>query len=455
MTRENTIKSDVLVIGAGIAGLAAAYYTKKKGKSVHVLESSTRAGGVIRTEKTKGFLLEHGPNTVLATAELNNLIEDLNLKDRMLIADSKTPRYIQFNGKLHAVPFSPPALLSTKLLSMKGKARLLMEPFIGSPKHGSLDESLNVFAERRLGVQAAERLLAPFVSGVWAGDVNRLSASAAFPKFSHMEKKYGSLFLGMLKNREKGFPSEKKIKGLISFHEGLGTLPQALANELKASLHTNTTAQKIRRSTAQSGTPWAVDTNQGVFEASQLIIAAPAYVAGPLISPLATEPAACLSRIPYAPLAVLHLSLKNERIGNPPHGFGYLTTPKENKKVLGCLWSSSLFPGRAPKGVALLTVFMGGAMHPEIVAQKDADLVNWAVAELTPLLELKEKPAALSITRYEKAIPQYNIGHANIIKALERAERDFPGLKFIANYRGGISVGDVVRNAHAFVLTQS
>jgi oxygen-dependent protoporphyrinogen oxidase len=417
---------NALVLGGGISGLAHAHQLKKNGHPVLVLEASDRAGGVIRSEKISGHLLEFGPNTVLPSVELMALIENAGLSKEYRLADSKSPRYVFFNNRLHAVPMGPGGLIGSSLLSLSGKIRLFREPFI-PPNIDDKDETLYDFSLRRIGIEATERLLAPFVSGVWAGDIRALSAESSFPKLVQWEKKHGSLIKGAFR-RKKGPPIPK---GLLSFDEGLQTLAHSLGSKLGDELHLNEKVLKIERNNS-TGT-WVVVTQRGNYTTDRLISSLPAPIMAGLCRDWAPSLSKSLEQIPYISITVLHLSVSSDHVGHSLQGFGFLAAPTEKAPVLGCLFSSSLFPNRAPSGKSLLTVFIKG--------QPDKPAIERAVTFIGSVLTIKGPLETLSVRTHQNAIPQYVIGHRERKAIILQAENEWPGLHFVGNYLEGISAG--------------
>ncbi len=423
---------NALVLGGGIAGLSHAHQLRKNGHAVTVIEESNRAGGVIRSEEINGYLVEFGPNTVLPTAELIALVRESGLEPDMQLADAKSPRYVLFHGKLHRAPMGPLSLLTSSLLGISGKARLLREPFI-PPRHDTRDETLYDFSARRLGPQVTDRLLAPFVSGVWAGDLRALSAESAFPKLVHWEREHGSIFKGLRRrSRVLGVP-----KGLVSFKGGLEALPYTLGRLLGDSLHLNEKVTKIERDAANN--QWIVATTRGVYTAEKVISSLPAPVMAPLCHSWAPSLAQALSGIPYASITVLHLAVSRHAVGHPLNGFGYLVAPSEESRLLGCLFSSSLFPKRAPDGRVLLTAFIKG--------KADEPLIESVKPFISENLSITEPLETVATRVYDKAIPQYTMGHRDRMAVFAKAEKEWPGLVLIGNYLEGISVGDVARQS--------
>jgi oxygen-dependent protoporphyrinogen oxidase len=447
---------DVVVIGAGISGLVCAYRLKSLGMDVAVIEASERIGGVMRSDSIEGYLIERGPNSTRGTRELIALIRELGIADEMIEGDQKAPAYIYFNGQLHPVPSSAAAFIRSGLLSTRGKLRLLMEPLIPA-RHSSEEESVASFARRRFGIEVAERVVAPFVSGIYAGDAEILSVQAAFPQLAGLETSSGSLFRGMLAMHRANTSTEgsagELISGsphrrLISFKQGMGFLPETIAVKVGEDLAIGCCDCRIQ---ALSRSRFSVRFNcSGVVQVLNcdcVAIATPASAAAKLVSSVSNQLARLLEEIEYPPLAIVHLSYKESEIGRPLDGFGFLVAPTERMRMLGCIWNSSLFEGRAPKGIALLTVFIGGARDPEAARLSESDLIRIAHAQLEEVLGEIGEPQFAATTRYERSIPQYNLGHAARVKQIENELRANKGLRLIGNYLHGVSVGDCIKGA--------
>lgn len=432
-----------IVVGGGLAGLTAAFRVARGGSDVLLLEASGRAGGVVRSEERNGYLLEAGPNTVRLTATLQALIDELDLSEEMLLADAALPRYIDFGGRLHALPTSPLSLARTRLLSPAGKLRLLSEPF---RRRGSgEDESLRDFVARRLGPEVARRLIEPFVAGIVAGDAATLSAAAAFPTLVEWEREHGSLLAGAIAQHRAARRSPPAPRGLLSFRRGLEALPRALARSLGRAFRPLAPVRAVVPERGQ----WVVETDTERLEASRVILATPAWAAAPHVAPFAPEAAEALASIPHPPLAVLHLSWPAGALLRPLQGFGHLVVPGVARRILGAVWSSSLFPGRAPEGRILLTIFLGGTRDPEAPELETSELVSIAGRDLEAEGLVRGDPELVLLTRWQRAIPQYAPGHGQRMRALAEAEARWPGLRFAGNYRGGVSIGDVVAGASA------
>ncbi|HYF04391.1 MAG TPA: protoporphyrinogen oxidase [Patescibacteria group bacterium] len=444
----------IIILGAGISGLSCAYFLKKRGADVTILEASAEAGGAMQSRRIDGFLVERGPNSTQETTPLfDEIIRDLKLEgERIYAEDTAKYRYILRDGELHAMPLNPSTFLKTKLFSLKAKMRLLAEPFIGKAEE---EESIAQFVERRLGRELLEYAINPFVAGIYAGDPKQLSLRHAFPKLSALEENYGGLFKGMLaKKNERG--QSKKEKGessvatqpagkMFSFKNGMGTLSKAIADSLGDNLHLNSPVEKVFK----NGEKFIVQTPHSSFEADEIVLALPAYAASDLLKDLSQSTAVVLKNIVYPPVCEVVMGFKIEQVERALDGFGFLIPEKENRKILGCIWSSSIFKARAPEGFVELTTFVGGTRNSEIAREPD-DVVKRIVAEeLRELLKISGDSAFTHILRWERAIPQYQLGYGDVLKALDAFEKENRGMFFCSNFRGGVSVGDCVKSGFA------
>ncbi len=437
---------ETVVVGGGLSGLAAALKRLRAGVDGVLLERDDRPGGVVHTERRDGFLLEAGPNTVRPTPAVLGLVRELRLENELLVSDPTLPRYVDYGGRLLALPSSLGSFWSTPLLSAGGKLRILAEPFRrGGPRPA--DESVRDFFARRLGPEVAERIVTPFVGGIFAGDPSRLAVANAFPSLARWERKHGSLFVGAIREARsrRTRSSGPRIRGLLSFRDGLETLPRAMASALGTGFRPRSAV------TALSPGPrgWRVSTDSAQLEAREVILAVPATSAAGLVRQFAPDAADALEGVPHPPLVVLHLAWPDAALPRPLRGFGHLVVPDPSRRILGAVWSSSLFAGRAPAGETLVTVFLGGARDPEAAALPDDALVTAAARDMEAEGLVREGPRLVKLTRWARSIPQYERGHGARIDALARTEARWPGLHFIGNYRGGISVGDVVASGLA------
>lgn len=443
---------DVAVIGGGVSGLATAWrlLQAQPALDLEVLEAGARPGGTIGTRRVGGFSIEIGPNGVLDRDPATiDLARDLGLGDDLVTASAAARRrYLCVDGRLEALPASPPALLTTGTLSWLGRLRLAAEPFIRRRDDGT-EESVAAFARRRLGAEAARVLIDAAVTGIFAGDPERLSVAAAFPRLVALEREHGSLVRGALaarKMRAAAGPS-----GLVSLRGGMGQLIDRLAASLGAErLRHGTGVEAIERLDAASGGAYRLRCAGGhVVEARRVIVATPAFIAAPLLEPLAPAAASSLDAIPYAPVAVVALGYRRDAVAHPLDGFGFLCPDQEDRPALGCLFSSTVYPGlRAPEEHVLLRFLMGGRRHPERADGADDALVAAASAEAEALLGARGAPVVTDVIRWPRGIPQYEIGHRARVAAAEAAlATAAPGIVLTGNAYHGVSLNDCAARA--------
>jgi oxygen-dependent protoporphyrinogen oxidase len=444
---------DVLVIGAGLSGLVAAYRAKRAGLGVAVFEARSRPGGVIGSERRAGALFERGPNSGLDTTPLiNAMLADLGIAaERVDGSKASSRRYVVRGGQLVPLPMSPGAFLSTPLFSFGAKVRLFAEPFIGKSPPDA-EESIAQFVRRRLGAEFLDYAIEPFVAGIYAGDPETLSVLAAFPRLHALEQRYGGLIKGAImgaRERRKSADKSKNAASSFSFRDGMQTLTDALARAI-GNVDCEVNVQRVQR--LSDGSFVVAGQRFGMaFEraARAVVIATPAYAAAEMVRDLAPVAASALKDIPYPPVTVVASAYRRRDILHPLDGFGFLAPAKERPAVLGTLFSSTMFENRAPSEVAVLTTFVGGRRNPELATAGDAEVRSAVHAELSHLVGAGAEPMWSEITRWDRAIPQYTMGHLQRIAKVEEAERAMPGLYFCANYRGGVSIGDCVKAGHA------
>ena len=452
-TPVNADVVDAVVIGAGISGLTAAFRLQQQGLTVEVLEAAPRAGGVIGSRRRDGFLFETGPNSTLDTTPLiNALLADLGIAaERRDASAVAATRFIVRDGRLVALPTSPTAFLTTGAFTLSAKLRLLLEPFI-APAPAGVEESIAAFVRRRLGGEFLDYAIDPFVAGIYAGDPERISVPAAFPRLHALEQKYGSLIKGQIqgaRERRKNAEKAKNAAASFSFADGMQTFTDALAGRLRC-VRTGVQVTRLARGgdgryTVEgdaSGTPFA-------RRARSVVLAVGAGAAAALVREIAPAAAGALTAIDYAPVTVAASAYRRADIAHALDGFGFLVPKKERRSMLGTLFSSSMFPGRAPEGAVLLTSFIGGRRNPDLPARPDAELAPMIHAELAALVGATGTPLWTEITRWPRAIPQYDLGHLGRVAHVDAAEAALPGLFFCASYRGGVSVGDCIKSAHA------
>ncbi|SHK77477.1 protoporphyrinogen oxidase [Rhodothermus profundi] len=441
--------ASVGIIGAGIAGLAAAYELHRRGLEVTVFEASDRIGGFIQSERMEGFLVEYGPQTLQRTsADLEELLRRIDLEDACIAAQPvASKRFIVRSGRPIPLPRSPRELLRTPLLSPRARLRLLAEPFIAR-SHRSTEESVAKFARRRLGPEVLDYLVEPFVAGIFAGNPEHLSIRHAFPKLFELEQQYGSLFWGFIRDRMKQRYHPAPRRSMFSFVEGLHMLPRALADRLPAqAILRNAEVLAIRW---DEKNPWTLSFRENGRTATRffdVIVCATSlhHLAQiRILPPLDRQP---LSTVEHPPLALVALGFRREQVAHPLDGFGLLVPAVEREfQILGTLFSSSLFPNRAPEGHVLLTTFVGGMRHPEQALLPDDRLEALVLQDLRRLLGISGPPVFRHIWRWERSIPQYRLGYDTVIACVRDVEMSRPGLFLAGNYREGISVVDALHS---------
>jgi oxygen-dependent protoporphyrinogen oxidase len=445
----------VVIIGAGISGLTAAWRLRKLGVDVIVLEKQGEAGGTMRTLLDGDWMIESGPNSALETTPyFKQIFEELGISESMRYANNAAEkRYIMRDGNLHALPMSPGAFLSTNLWTLRGKLRLLKEPFVG---RADKEETIAEFVERRLGREFLDYAINPFVAGVYAGNPEHLSVRSAFPKLYALEEKYGGLIKGMIKGRRERKKRAEKAKDrarMFSFDKGMGVFPAAIAAHLGDAIKYNCTVDPlaIPQSSNGNGRRWAVTYTQNgtnhTLQADAVVLSTPAHSAAKLIQHVSASLAETLDRIYYPPVIEVFLGYRRDQIGIPLDGFGYLIPAIERRKILGTIWSSVLFEGRAPDGHVALTTFLGGSRQPELTRQTDDEARASVHTEIANIMKVKGDPVFARVNRWERAIPQYNLGYGKTIDAIVQCEQNHPGLFLCSNFRGGIAVGDCVMSA--------
>ncbi len=427
----------VAVIGAGITGLTAAFELQQRGIDCVVYEASNRVGGCIRTVKEEGFLVECGPNSLLDThPDLGRLISRLGLKDSKLPASgSAQNRFIVRDGKPIALPTSPPAFIKSKAFSGKAKLALLKEPFIKSKSNES--ESLADFVKRRLGQEFLDYAINPFVSGVYAGDPEKLATCHAFPKLYELEQKYGSLIKGAIKGareRKQREETASKDARMFTFDDGLEVLPKRLAETLGSAVRMEYPIAGIEQ--LESGR-WDV----GSEAYSDVVLSIPAHAMPKLKTPFDLS---LMDKIYYPPVTSLSLGFNANQFIHPLNGFGMLIPKIENRFSLGALFPSSIFHGRAPDGMVLLTVFIGGSQSPDRALQSEETILAHVLDDLHDLLGLDGVPEYKRFSVWPKAIPQYVVGYSNYLNLMKQVEADYPGIHFAGHYRDGISVANSI-----------
>jgi len=405
---------------------------------------------MIRGERRDGYLLELGPQSFNATSMLLNLCRELRIDDKLLPAPANAPRYVLVKGMLQPVPLSPPAFIASSLFSPVTKLRVLRD-ILGRSSPPKSDESVAVFTRRKFSRELLDKLVGPFVSGIYAGDPEKLSLRSAFPQLYEAEKSAGSIIRGLLFSAKKRGASAEKPT-LQTFREGNETLIEALAAHLGSNLRCGVTAQRIRLTTASRNPPTIEATllangREEVLTTSRVIVATPAQQAATLLRGVDPQFESALSPIAYAPVAVVSLGYPKSAIQHSLEGFGFLVPRSSGLRILGSVWNSSLFPNRAPDGHVLLTSFVGGATDPRAVSLAEPEIISTVHRELASILGISQPPSFSHVHAWQRAIPQYNLGHMQHMNQLTQLQSKHQSIRLIGNYLRGPALGACVEQA--------
>jgi oxygen-dependent protoporphyrinogen oxidase len=432
----------VVVVGAGAAGLAAALELRNRGHEVLLLDAGDRPGGVMRSDMESGFLFERGPNTMMVKGPALSFLQRHGLEAALQPAKSAARnRYLFHDGRLTPVPMNPFAFAASPLLTGRGKLRLLREPFV---RRGDADgESVAEFVGRRLGAEAVERLVGPFLIGVYAGDERRLGAETVFPSLVEMERESGSIVRGALARmiRPRG---ERGLRGSYSSGGGLGGLAGHMARGLGEALQLEARVASIRREAGSWIVSVACEGAEREVRAGALVLATDAASAAVLLRDLDAEVAAALDTVEYAPVASVPLSIDPRDSRHPIQGFGFLVPRAAGLDLLGALFMSRMFPRRAPEDRELVMGMIGGARWPAVVDAADDEILERVHRGLDRALGLRAAPRALAITRWPRAVPQPGPHHARLVRDLRARLARQPGLTLAGAYLDGVSVADTL-----------
>lgn len=434
----------VIVIGAGISGLTAAHALRNAGHDVMVFEATGRAGGRIHSERVAGFLVEHGANGMLAPApHAEALIGELGLAtEKIDRSETARSRYLVRDGRVRELPLQPLRFLLSGPLSTTGGLRVLLEPFVAA---GPCDETVAAFARRRFGREFLDYVVDPLVGGLYAGDPRQLSVSAVFPQLKRIERTGRSVILAAVRSRLRRGTQRPGCdyagRMLFSFRGGLGVLPQAMTRRLADRLYLNRRVESIRRA-AGGGFLVTVRGGSGsrTLGADSVVIATPAYAAAEILCRFDPRIAQALSRIRHPPLAVAFLGYRADAIAHPLDGSGVLAPSIEGRNVLGMLFSSTLFPGRAPAGHAALTTFIGGARQPLLALSRPEELLEIAHREARELLGARALPVIARAHCWRRGIPQPAVDHPRRVAEIAAHAGEHPGLFLTGNYVSAVSV---------------
>lgn len=466
----------VVVIGAGISGLACAFRLKQLGIPSLLLEARERAGGVIATIRKNGYLFETGPQFPRFPAALWQLVCDLNLENEFVRGDSKAKRYIFRHGRMHPAPFSPMGLVKTNLVGLKSKMRILGEPF-GYTQPPKDEETLADFVARKFDADILDNLVDPFVSTVFLGDTDKMGMEGALPALVEWERRRGSLLRGAIRalkqkqnqaKRDGASPQSGEGRGsrsnsykngaalhvtealpaLGSFKLGMAALPEKLSAELKSALRYNVAVDSIAPQDAddiRSGAGWEVRLRDGErISAEHLVLAVPAYVAASLLESASSDLACQLKAIDYAPICTVSSAYDRSNVRNSLDGFGFMIPRREGLHTICTFWNSSLFGGRAPEEKVLITSFAGREGDADFAAMTNEGRAQAVEAENARVLGITGQPLDRVVWKDARALPQYNVGHAKRVTAISDLLRTLPNLHLAGNFLKGRSLGDCV-----------
>ena len=448
----------IVVVGGGISGLATANRLIELGHTnVMLLEASSRLGGTIETLHRDGFLLERGPDSFISEKpQAIELAKRLGLESQLIQTNEKYRRsFIVRDGRLRAVPegfqlMAPSRMwpfITSDVFSVAGKMRMAAELFVPRKNaNGTQDESLANFVRRRLGREALERMAQPMIGGIYTADPETLSLRATLPRFLDMEREHRSLILAMLRSGQakKSGTSGARYSLFLSFQRGMETLVRGLAR-INADIRLNTRVEGLRL----DNRAWTITTGSEQIGADAVCLAVPAYVAASLLEDISPELATKLRQIKYASTATINFAYKRSDIKHPLDGFGFVVPVIENRSLIACTFSSVKFSGRAPQDHVLLRAFAGGALQPQIFALDAADLLTRIEADLRELLGITGRPLFTEVAKWERSMPQYEVGHLDRVAEIESEVDRVPGLRLAGNSYRGAGIPDCIRSGQA------
>jgi oxygen-dependent protoporphyrinogen oxidase len=449
----------IVIIGGGISGLAAAHRVLELSPAarVTILEASDRLGGTIHTEFRDGFLLERGPDSFISEKpQALELAKRLGVESQLIQTNEEYRRsFIVRNGRLRAVPegfqlMAPSRMwpfVTSDIFSLAGKARMAADLFLPRRStNGTTDESLASFVRRRLGREALARMAQPMVGGIYTADPETLSLRATLPRFLEMEQKHRSLILAMARQgrAEKTGTSGARYSLFLSFARGMQVLVDAVTR-INADFRVKTRAQRL---TLDQG--WRITTDSGEqLDADAVCLAVPAYIAASLLSDIHARLAEKLRAIKYASTATINFGYRRAAIAHPLNGFGFVVPFVEKRSLIACTFSSVKFSGRAPDDHVLLRAFAGGALQPEIFALDESEMSRRVEADLRELLGISEDPRFIEVAKWEKSMPQYEVGHLDRVNEIEAFVKQLPGLALAGNAYRGAGIPDCIRSGEA------
>ncbi len=431
-------RPNVLIIGGGISGLSTAWWLARCGIGVEIWEAGERPGGKIRTTREQGYLTERAAGLLVNhRPEIDRLVLESGLEAGKSVQPDNLNRYVLRQGQLVRVPMEAPALMTSNLWSWQTKVRLMSEMLI--PRGGHESETVAEFITRRFGREVLETTIEPFIAGTLASDVDQASAQAVLPRLTELERRFGSITMGMLVRR---FIRRHRVNcaETFSFRNGMSELVDTLGTAPGVKLRSGLKVVSISR----EGSSWRVvaDSTEGrhIMCTPQLVLSIPADNASEVLRETSGELASLVGGIDYAPLAVLHLGFQRNQIRQQLDGTGFLVPRQEGIGFNGNIWMSGLFPERAPEGHALLSTYLGGTRHPGQLDQDDMTMMENVLSGLSPLMGIRGLPDYVRIDRHPKGLPLYHGDYPARIEQIRHCLEKLPGLHINANYIDGVSV---------------
>lgn len=432
-----------IIAGAGVTGLSIAYELQKRNVPYVILDAGHEPGGVVHSFQKDDFELDAGPNSVGATPATMAFIQEIGLAQEVMEATAAGKnRFLVRDGRLHAISPNPVKILSSPYLSGAAKWRLFTERFRTAQPQAA-EESVASFIQRRFNREICDYLFDPVLSGIYAGDPARLSVQEVLPFLPRWEKEYGSVTKGLFKN--KGVMGGRKI---IAFKGGNSRLVKQLQSLLTEPVRLNSRITGVERAEQGYNVQYNANGQTETIRAARVVFTTPAYATAAILQGLDPAAAQVLNSIVYPRMGVLHLGFEREAVQNMPEGFGFLVPNAAGLHFLGAICNSEIFPSRAPHGKVLLTVFTGGAQQEHYFDEmSDEALQQKIVSELGTLLQLRQPPVMQHFSRWEKAIPQLNIGHRQVRTAMQAFEERFPGVYISGNYMSGVAIPAIIQHA--------
>jgi protoporphyrinogen/coproporphyrinogen III oxidase len=434
---------DIAIIGGGISGLTTAYDLQRCGRSVIVLERQQTVGGNAISQRINGFLMEHGPTTLnTLVPQALELTKNLNIENQRLdLSCGVRKRYLRHGGTLHGIGINRAGFLLSPYLSLRGRLRLMTE-ILRPRKTSNEDESIHAFVCRRFGIEFADKIMAPLVAGIFAGDSHKLSLNSVFPKLMKMEQEFGSVTRGILHARQSSEPGKR----LFSFRDGIGILPKTLANAMPGCIKTATAVKSV--SNHPQG--YRIETHRsGNLTSRAIVFAVQPHVAANLLEPLDEAAATAAAEIDAPPLSVVFLAYARRQVAHPLDSLGFLSVAGTGGIINGAQFPSTMFANRAPDGFISISAYVGGSCNHDAACLNSNDLSHLVHRELSDLLGISGEPVLSRCRQWARSLPQYEIGHSEKVSTIEALHRRLPGLYVTGNYLAGVSVASCIEQARA------